>query len=387
MKFSQYFLESTFKKSKHLIHIVDVPMFSIYMHKDFVKPGGYMEKFVRDSIPQLKKLFGDAKSSIGKIGFPSMHANVVLKDLSQEKNRITGGGVGGYAHHSRKYMTVGLNHIMKFDDYSLNLIVHEWAHLWMMNNSKHFKKEIQRLFKDYSHNISPESVPKYNEMHAGRLNRHHITDLENYAQLINLHEKKILEDWTKILINAGIMYLNNDNYEEGHHFHSSAEEMQKDLKEYIVNGINSIITRYADMYPPRLKVEEFVDSALKIIIPNMETMKEEWKENRDELFDKFHNEDEWDRLYNNIWLSGQIKSISLMKFLKNATIVGKAHSSKNFEGEEEGPMRAFLAFVNKWPEEYGMSNEDELWATAVELFFKLNNTNKKKILNLMATNK
>ena len=112
-------------------------MFSVYLFKDDV------DKV--ESINELKEKITnactEARKIITKMGFPSMHSNILIKDLSEEVNWVSGGGVGGYAHRKGKYMTVSLNQIND-PNYLIKVIVHEWAHLWMFNNSEGFKRAV-----------------------------------------------------------------------------------------------------------------------------------------------------------------------------------------------------------------------------------------------------
>jgi hypothetical protein len=50
-------------------------------------------------------------------------------------------------------------------------------------------------------------------------------------------------------------------------------------------------------------------------------------------------------------------------------------------------IRVFLRDINNWPNEYGMSNNDELWATGIEHFSKLPPEHRKTIIKLMEQNR
>lgn len=156
--------EAKFRDSKQVKHIYDVPMFSIYAHDDLIWGEEYQYGFefpyTRDpeivkkmfiptmlSKPEIKNVFAKARNKIHKIGFPSMHANIVFNDLSDRVNRNTGGGTGGYASQNGKYMVIDFGGFDPTRDYAVDIIVHEWAHLWMFNNSSNFKKAVEQHYK------------------------------------------------------------------------------------------------------------------------------------------------------------------------------------------------------------------------------------------------
>lgn len=74
-----------------------------------------------------------------------MHANVVFKNITED-NWVAGGKSGGFAYRNGKYMVVSINFLN--DQSTLTyVLVHEWAHLWMFNNSKQFKSAVMDFYK------------------------------------------------------------------------------------------------------------------------------------------------------------------------------------------------------------------------------------------------
>lgn len=144
--------EVKFRKSNKYIHLVDLPMFSIYANVSLDKIK--LEEFKKTN---YVKEFSVARDYIHKIGFPSMHANVIISDLSSEINQNTGGRVGGQAVSYKKFMELDINSV------NVNNIIHEWAHLWMMNNSKIFKKSVNSFYaymlKHSTDNITKTLLP------------------------------------------------------------------------------------------------------------------------------------------------------------------------------------------------------------------------------------
>ena len=55
----------------------------------------------------------------------------------------------------------------------------------------------------------------------------------------------------------------------------------------------------------------------------------------------------------------------------------------SFVGKEFGEHRTTMAQLNNWVNSYGMSNEDEMWATAIEYFFTLPSVYRKALIKIM----
>jgi len=136
--------EARFRESKRVVHLYDLPMFSIFVKQDLLNDPNFIEEEINTlaNTKRVCNMFREARNIITKLGFPSMHANVLFEDLSKDVNVHTNkvGEVGGYAHRQGKYMSLDLSTL------TTNLIVHEWAHLWMFNNTKSFKKAVREYY-------------------------------------------------------------------------------------------------------------------------------------------------------------------------------------------------------------------------------------------------
>ena len=144
--FENFITEATFRNSSHNTHIMDVPMFSIFTNNKLNMKPGIAESYTGELI---RNCFNDARNQITKLGFPSMHANVILSDLSGVPNPITGKSniVAGQAHEGRKYMEIDIRLLLKHPKEMASVIVHEWSHLWMYNNSKAFKTAVREYYE------------------------------------------------------------------------------------------------------------------------------------------------------------------------------------------------------------------------------------------------
>jgi hypothetical protein len=242
MRFSDFFnqvilQEAIFRKSKYVEHLADFPMFSIFISKEILdKPNTpYNMEFFNDIKDEIAETCADARNQITKIGFPKMHVNVVIKELENKH--------AGLAYHSRKYIVIDLKRLLRFDIISARILVHEWAHTWMFNNSKQFKLAVNAFYGDLT--------------------------WQGVKQL----DKKIIGDY----------------------------------------------------FPPSQTTKKITNA------------------------------------------------------LKYGDFTGS-------DGQN-GNIRVFLRDINNWPNEYGMSNNHELWATAIEHFFKLPAEHRKSIIKLMEQNR
>lgn len=177
--FNNLLFEGSVKSYKNFIHLVDLPMFSIFFDKSILEnqelmqftvikrmktPEG-VEQFLEHFGDHLKSILREAQSSLGKIGFTRMHSNIVFVDTSKSVNQNTGvtGDVAGYARRDKHYMAIDMSYFINNyrtnPDVISNTIVHEWAHLWFFQNSKAFKKSVQELYKDTVFN--PQSLRGY----------------------------------------------------------------------------------------------------------------------------------------------------------------------------------------------------------------------------------
>lgn len=94
---------------------------------------------VVDMKDSVNYYFTDAAMKLASLGFPSMHSAVLIVDLSDKVNPITGGGTGGEAHRVSHGITVDRSNI------DVGTIVHEHAHMFWFNLPP-FKKEFFRKY-------------------------------------------------------------------------------------------------------------------------------------------------------------------------------------------------------------------------------------------------
>jgi hypothetical protein len=257
ISFHEYFLirEAKFSQSKKVIPITKLPMFSVYLFKDDV------DKV--ESINELKEKITnactEARKIITKMGFPSMHSNILIKDLSKEVNWVSGGGVGGYAHRKGKYMTVSLNQIND-PNYLIKLIVHEWAHLWMFNNSKGFKGAVKEyyntLLNQYKTNFAVAQKEREKEPFK------HITKNKSFEQTEKLLGRNYSDTiWTEVV--RAMMYFVRNVY-QGYVINKYDDDSPWKMNEQT----------YFDAWRNNFKIK--IRSVIKKIIQDMQTKSQFW---------------------------------------------------------------------------------------------------------------
>ena len=118
----------------------------------------------------------DTSNQLSKAGFKRMNSIIIAKDLSDQVNPITGGGVGGQANTKQHILTVDLDILRKHSQYAVQVLAHEWSHFVWFNVldkaskeafSNYWKQNIAIPIQKKSHEEfkqSSKSIKAYNEM-------------------------------------------------------------------------------------------------------------------------------------------------------------------------------------------------------------------------------
>jgi hypothetical protein len=77
--------------------------------------------------------------------------------------------------------------------------------------------------------------------------------------------------------------------------------------------------------------------------------------------------------------------LNLIYHVLQMTKKEKVSEYQNFSGKEKNDIREKAKDLVKWTDSYGMSNDDELWATGIEQFLDLPYQHRRKIVELMGT--
>lgn len=458
--------EVEFRKSKNLTHIMDVPMFSIFVPAVKAVPPKLLQMHFG---PKIKTECSKARNEIHRIGFPSMHANIVIRDLSKEPNQNTGEiGIGGRAHHYKKFMEIDHN------SFSAEIIVHEWAHLWMMNNSKEFKAAVKIFYSKLMHSAG-EKIDTTRDLQKQLSDKEDrmvidlwsngIEKMFNYlfmdraAKAYAIKGKKITPDLfeklphlfqfdaklkrpivasslynrtetfpvgTKVYVvkgNSGWLIgkdIENSRYEiltknyddlfdyvdssqSGNLMtdiqvalqkdslrnrqYNTSKYLEKKLDEELKSGLRRIFEDIAKRFNARITPEEIatVQSWSQYILPKyLEILRSR------KLLPYYQTNP--NKIYDALWVGNPHKPIDLSftKFFVPIVNRSKADAYRkdfmdrgSFSGKEFEQHRITMAQLNNWVSTYGMSNEDELWATAIEYFFKLPLNYRKVLVKIM----
>lgn len=462
--------EIKFSKYKSHRHVIDVPMFSIYI--DPRLDPAEADRLVYSNLDEIKKTFADAKYMINKMGFPSMHANVLITNLKEHQVHHTGNkGAAGVAHYGLRFMSLDTESI------TIDVIVHEWAHLWMMNNSKAFKKAVTELYSKLMLNtaadVNAENIPEWKPKWEVE---DKLLDMWGFwsDQLVTFTLNEPSVQWYfwkgKKVTSENIQLLPQGLVVEGvltiplnvETLHSQSKILPKGSRVYAEKGNSGWIIgqqakegRYETvtkgfysiwdvMKAPRGRTDIFqeLDKALRLSAarhPEYKTTtyltksileKIQWRmkyamdemlkfvgvssESRrgiddmvkawaqyvlpnylkilkDENLIAFYRHNP-DKAYEFLWVSNEnkpkgISAIDVVKEAKRKDMVRSYSDTfaqrKNLSGVEYSSHRDIMNKLQKWVTSYGMSNEEELWATAVELFFRLPNNYRKAIIDMM----
>ena len=104
------------------------------------------------------------------------------------------------------------------------------------------------------------------------------------------------------------------------------------------------------------------------------------------IFDKI--KDNKSKIYDALWVSNPLKPsdtsfANIIIIIYNKDRLIKHIENKNLTGSELTDVRYIIRELVDWINEYGMSNNFELWSTAIELFFKLPMKYRSMIVKLM----
>lgn len=467
--------EKRFKKKKNLTHVADVPMFSIYV-ADAVGKDPNNAKLI--NIESIKRDLSDARNEIHKIGFPSMHANVVIDDIKKSYPLVAGSAAGLAVQN--QFMVINVHNL----DETKRIAVHEWAHLWMAQKPKLFKKAILDVYNNmmsvasskavdvtYDDFLSGESSPKYKlashltTLVPGKIYINMSDYWANYFSSLmfdkrssskyRLFGKKftknlvdalpmglrfdttikqpitmmsfsrggsiVLPSNSKVYVEKGnsmwivgveqnnILYEGVVKYENAEKMfgpdmynkidqvlklRSDIDKMSKkqleneilfDLKQEIRNTFKMMVDRYITGYKPSNKDYDLLETWIeKYVYPMYLYVLRNTKE-----YNKIKNFTPNEK-YNYFWVQNKLKpaDVSLMRFssfIYNRELMIKKYTQgdRALTGFEHSETRKILAELVEWVNEYGLSNNLELWATAIELFFKLPFKYRTTIVKLM----
>lgn len=314
-----------FRDSPNLKHEKDYPMFSIFTDRTDPEFEETTKTLDKNSI-KLQNAFWAARREINKIGFPSMHANVIFKTIpggysgaalgSPEQNKS---GSRVWEDRRRlKHMELNNDFLTYIDeDYQdlIDTIVHEWSHLWMFNHGAEFRRAMDQYYEALINSNIDKIKPN--------------TSVLNYESMF--------DDILKAIIvyqkNSNIRVLNNSVIDAvdtvlqatGPFYKHIPDEFAQTLAEAIVGQIKS----KEDNYPPS-------------IITDLENM-------------------------------GIVNYIN--DFLRNKLRLDPTRVGENIK-------KKISKMVN-FPSAYGLQDSDETFAVAMEKFNQLDPYHKKRIIELM----
>lgn len=466
----QEILEVKFRNFKSHVHLIDIPMFSIFidssLSKDYIR-------YMQSKTDAIRKEFDVARHEIHRLGFPSMHANVVLSNLSKIQNYNTGDvGIGGEARRGLKFMRIDISNI------NSKIIVHEWAHLWMFNNNKEFKSAVlllyNRILQTAVSNMTPDQIPiKLSNSEELKIINIWENEFKNFVLFDSKYDHSISwfflkgKSFTPDMIDfvpqgltffgatikpmtfenmrgtsieapmGSTVYVEKGNQDWIIGFYEGKERYETVIKtkEFLElirdqhNPQNNIIPTIAETlkkyenykkgYKTKQTLEHILLKIQERLIYAFHRMLEECGYSQVRL-DKQNSEiiNNWagqivfpqyikllkskklflyyyqnkNKIYDFLWVNNPLKvssNASMLDLLK--LIIQKLKFSsytqrmtnRDLSGKEFHQDRKTMNALANWVSDYGMSNNDELWATGIEKFFDLPKNHQQAIIKLM----
>ena len=340
----QSLLDGRFRDRKNQIHIADVPMFSIFIGDGVSKKDMYN---IKRGGNRIKAAFEKAREQIHAIGFPSMHANVLVKDLSVHTNQNTGGrGVAGLAQQNGKYMEISPEQFNTSNaDYLVKIITHEWAHLWMFNNSKEFKQSVNNLY-DRLTTVGAEKMQA--------------KDVETQIGLSNEEQLDLIKRWEKGFYDLVTRNETFKNFAGQHGADANLfptkvtnEEISNVTTSNLTNNFIKICTDYS-YKPTNETVTEIKTLVQKYVVPKViELANDEIK-----LAELMRSTN---KIYDFLWVSNNLKpsGTSVVKIFNQLHVPAALSSmkrvmanSKAFSGRDYEFHRSYLRNLHNWASAY-----------------------------------
>lgn len=456
------------KVSKYL----SAPMFTVLVKNSVDK-----DELQKLSKPRFEKALINARHQIHELGFPSMHSYIIIDDLSGHVNKNTGkrGDVAGYAYKSKKIIEVNLGTLLRYQtldmqNETIKLVVHEWAHNWMYNQSKEFKASIKRFYRELLRNVQQTDFVKNSDFTTWKYQNNKIyLDVIGYFKnkLSSLLDERTIKEYPVNIYISQKYGLNKDTIQ----YFTGGINIKAKLKtqilatdswgnsEIVKPGEIVVLSKYhefiIDYYPPddpnhrygmvlydkvlkdkpletwvetiggsdiyaafentlniynqhqpeypiKQKILElfrdiFVGLCNKYNLPKIEEYNKLIEQYSEYVFKryidilndpnfKYGMHDSQSQKYEKLWVLNDYKpdGVSLGNFILEQ-IYNQQHTTfhkqRNLSGKEFEALRQILQKIYSWVNSYGMSNEDELWATAIEGFFDLPKKYQKKIIS------
>ena len=318
----------------------------------------------------------------------------------------------------------------------VKVITHEWAHLKMFRSGKAFKKAIIDFYKnikDKALSGIEELPPKNNfsdENYDAAVKQWiaGFTDIRldfTYIQYILQRSPSFLDNNLEFLPHGFTFYWNKDgeNYnafkghgdvflvrKEGDSIYNESKLTAEKMfsiygKDVILSAAKKRMSYWKKESPQNVKKYMVKELSYRVPKELKEALKPEivkWVDDfifpailkmlrRQDKTPLLNIEDS--TFYDEVWSSNpkKPKGLSIGKMAQDLThkknfkdLKDKAVNRQYLSGEKYNDIRTKAAELVNWAGgEYGLSNDDELWATAIENFFDLPYNHKKEIIKLM----
>jgi len=395
------FYEVAFKNRRDVALLQRVPKFTIFYKKE-----DYSEsqvELLRDKEDYIAGRCALAAKALGKLGFKSQHTNILISDLSDRVNQNTGGGVGGYANRSGNYMAIDGDLLFSNPDYAVKVIVHEVAHLRMFRGGKAFREAV---WKYYNSMVSGDRLDwddlkstfrsggdnniGEDEREYGKSDDYNIL----LKTTLNIVERYLRQVWNSGRILSPMMADADDEYYKDYIKINNARVDKFPSLPKLIEGMleefkkDKTVVKMMSWEDYSKAIEGFINRMITKHYKSFKTIiEDEWEDERhiiDGGEDTLDYKYTWinSEKYDNFKFDWQEYLFSLMKKIYSHKKRTKDYFGF-YSGEKYNEVRKDVAALAGWVDDYGMSDNDEIWATGLENFFELPFEHRRSIIKLM----
>lgn len=325
--------------------------------------------FVGDIPPKTLSLLESAllesRNKIANMGFPSMHCFVLITNI-EIANPTTGKskGVTALALKYSQHIELDYGFVLRANKEKLvNNIVHEWGHLWMFNRSKQFKASVEELYREL--------------LSSGKQKM--LQDPEPIRNAVENETKNSRETdrfLNKISSSVQNVIDSNDEIQSFIKSKGKQKSISSDTEKEIFDSIWNNFEKYDIADKESMK---YVKMVSKLVFRQLKATKPS------DIMQLKSNSWEYLWLFNDFKGSElpTLTSIFNQKRLSGRTQQYYNKYSSKLSLPEGETLRNLISILEEWPTSYGILNQEELWATAMEKFDRLPENYKQKIIGLM----
>lgn len=314
-------MEGTFRNNDKRLHLYDFPMFSIFL--DGAVDTKLFSPFLHKNKKEMQDIFLQAEKEIRLMGFPSMHANTVLSNLDPN---VLGNAYGSTrapkGERRQRFMNLSLKLVLEslVDDSHKKYLIETIVHEWSHLWMFNHGKNFYKAVEEYHEALTQSNMGNY--INNNFKNKEMVEDIYKGMLVI---QKNLMRRPTVNRQQVGFAVYELIRDQVGRYYRSNSNLISNDEIIMLAKQLGRVLL---DSDPQELRSE----------------------------FDKYN------------------VANSLDEFIEYKL---------NLDIPNNRNIRNDLNDLVKFTGEYGLTNPDEVWATAIQKFKVLEPYHKKRILSLM----